>query len=142
MALGSSKPRYRRIGGSWGAFGNKANATIVTAMAGTNNDIRYRAKERGTAGNSVTVTHVVSGANTPLSVSATGNAVTVNVATNGSSAATSTAAQVIAAVNAHATAGQLVFAENAPGNDGTGVVAAMTSTAATGGSNWTIGTGR
>lgn len=142
MAIGSSKPRYRRMAGSWGAFGNKANATQTTAFAGTNNDIKITAKDRGTGGNSVRVAFVVAGASTPLSVSVSGNDITVNVATNGSSAATSTASQVVAALNAHAGASALIIAALAAGNDGTGVVAAQTITALSGGSNWTIGLGR
>lgn len=142
MAIGSSKPRFKGIAGRWGGFGNKANATLTTNLTGTNNDLKYTAKDRGTGGNAITVAYVVAGVSTALSVSVTGNAITVNVATNGSSAAVSTAAQIAAAVTAHATAGGLVQVANATGNDGTGVVTAMTATALTGGTNWTIGTSR
>jgi hypothetical protein len=61
-------------------------------------------------------------------VSVAGNAITVNSATNGASAATSTAAEVRRAVNFHATASTLVHVQYAPGNDGTGVVAALAAT--------------
>ena len=101
MALQSSK-YGRPIGGSWTGYGVHPAASLTTAIAGTNNDLKYTAVRPGVGGNSITITYVVAGANTPLSVSRSGNALTVNVATNGSSAATSTAAQVRDAVNADA----------------------------------------
>jgi hypothetical protein len=72
------------------------------------NDLTYTALIAGTAGNSITITHVVAGANTPLSVSVTGTAITVNLATSAGSAATSTATQVAAAIAASAAASALV----------------------------------
>lgn len=96
-----------------------------TNLTGTNNDLRYKADDPGTGGNATTITYVVAGNNTALSVSVAGTAITVNVATDGAGAPTSTAAQVMAAVNAHAAASALVTAFNATGNDGTGVVTAM-----------------
>jgi hypothetical protein len=142
MGIGQTGSRFRRIGGSWGGFGAKSRASLTTSMAGANNDIVYRASvdKRGTVGNAIRVAHVVAGVSTPLSVAVSGNDVTVNVATNGSSAATSTAAQVIAAIVASAPASALITAENAAGNDGTGVVAAFALTNLTGGTEWTIGT--
>lgn len=109
------------------------NATLVTAMAGANNDIKYTGKPAGTVGNSIRVAHVVAGASTPLSIGVSGNDITVNVQTNGASAAISTADQVIAAIKASAAASAKLEAERAPGNDGTGVVAAFALTNLTGG---------
>jgi hypothetical protein len=157
MAFGPRGPRYRTLptsaplrgfGGTGSRFrslgatvigGFKRNATLTTALAGTNNDLLYRAARTGAQGNDTRIRYVVSGASTPLSVSVSGNDITVNVATNGSSAATSTGAQVRDAVNGHATAGTMVRAENAPGNDGTGVVTALAFTNLAGGANHTIG---
>lgn len=117
-------------------------ASLTTAVAGANNDITYTAVEAGTVGdksglygNQITIAYVVAGASTPLSVSVTGAAITVNVATNGSSAAISTAAQVRDAVNASEAARKLVSAALAPGNDGTGVVAALSATPLAGGAD-------
>jgi hypothetical protein len=135
-------PAFRRIpnrAGRWAWGGFLSSASLVTALAGTNNDLEYRSRYKGTAANAITVAYVVAGASTPLTVSVTGNAITVNVATNGSSAATSTAAQVAAAVAASTPANALVTVANATGNDGTGVVTAMTATALTGGSDLTFG---
>lgn len=108
-------------------------ATLTTALAGANNDLTYQAVARGVAGNSITVAYVVAGASTPLTVSVTGTAITVNVATTAGSAASSTAAQVAAAVRALPAANALVEVDNAPGNDGTGVVTALSTTPLAGG---------
>jgi len=140
MALGSTK-RSRSIAGPWSGYGVHPQATLTTAIAGTNNDLKYTAVRPGVGGNSTTITYVVAGANTPLTVTRSGSAITVNVATNGSSVATSTAAQVRDAINASDEAKFLVKAENAPGNDGTGVVAALGATSLTGGDYIAIGKG-
>lgn len=141
MAIGPSGSRFRRIHSNTVLGGHKFKAALTTALAGSNNDLKFEADERGVGGNSITVAYVVSGNNTALSVSVSGSAITVNVATNGGGDPTSTAAQVRDAVNAHATASELVTASNAAGNDGTGVVAALSATALSGGTNWRIGQG-
>lgn len=71
-------------------------------------DITYTAVNQGTGGNAITVVYVVAGNNTALSVAVAGSAITVNLATNGGGAATSTAAQVQAAVAASVAASALV----------------------------------
>lgn len=107
-------------------LGNRA--TLTTAMAGANNDLLLYAKTPGTAGNSIRLALVVAGASTPLSVSVSSNDITVNVATNGASAAISTAAEVASAIRFSLTARTLVHAQVAPANDGTGVVTALAFT--------------
>lgn len=118
--------------GSGSAPGGTA-ATLTTALAGLNNDLIYTARTPGVSGNEITVTYVVAGVSTPLSVSVSGTAITVNVATDAGGNPTSTAAQVAAAIAANGDANFLVSAANAAGNDGTGVVTAMTAAALTGG---------
>jgi hypothetical protein len=108
-------------------------ASLTTAMTGTNNDITFRAQYGGTAGNSLRVRIVVAGASTPLSVSRSGNDITINSATSGASAATSTARQVIDAVNANKDIVNVLTCETAAANDGTGVVTALAFTNLTGG---------
>ncbi|MFE6256509.1 M14 family metallopeptidase [Agromyces sp. NPDC057865] len=63
-------------------------------------------------------------ANSPLSVSVNGSAIAVSLGTNAGGTATSTAAQVVAAINASPAASALVVAYTYRGNTGTGVVAA------------------
>lgn len=110
----------------WGV-GNRASLT--TALTGVNNDMTFIARKTGTAGNSIRVAIVVSGNNTPLSVAVAGNDITINSATNGSAAPTSTAIDVVTAMLASEAAKALVWTQIAvPGNDGTGVVAALALT--------------
>jgi hypothetical protein len=61
-------------------------------------------------------------ANRTLSVEVSGQDIVVNLATNASSAVTSTAAQVVSAINASAAASGLVTASLTRGNTGAGVV--------------------
>lgn len=129
----------RRISGSRYLGGFQRTATLTTALTGSNNDLVYTSKTAGTAGNSVSVRYVVAGANTALSVSVATKAITVNVATDGSSVATSTAAQVAAAIAASTPAAALVTVANAAGNDGTGVVTALSATNLAGGADWVAG---
>lgn len=87
------------------------HATLITGgTAPSNNRIMYRALAGGTGGNSIRVAHVNDGASQPLTVTDSGNDITVHLATNGSSVVTSTANDVVAAVNAHAGASALVEA--------------------------------
>lgn len=139
--IGPTGPRFRTIPGNWGTGGANSYAALTTALSGSNNDLTYAAKSRGSASNSVRVRYVVAGNSTALSVSVSSNDITVNVATDSGGAATSTAAQVRDAVNASAPASALVTASNATGNDGTGVVAALSFTALSGGAEYVIGYG-
>jgi Bacteriophage tail sheath protein len=136
----SDKSRtYRRWGGGsrgWQPFGWSAKATLTTALAGSNNDLLFTAYERGSGGNSYRIRYVVSGNNTPLTVTISDKDITVNVATNGGGTATSTAAQVKAAVNAAVPLH--VVATDAPSNDGTGVVTALAFTSLSGGSDFVL----
>ena len=131
-----------------GAFNTAISTTVanagfsVTGLAGGvllgglvvlgvdhDGDVLYTATVPGPGAQGIRVRHVVSGANTPLSVSvAVGTRdVTVNVATNGGGAATSTAADIETAVNAHVEAQDIVVAD-AQGV-GTSVTAAVAYTA-------------
>lgn len=83
------------------SFGTRATLTV--------GNIVYTARLGGTAGNAVTVTVVdPAGNNAALSVGVVGSAITVNLATDGASAPTSTGAQVLAALQASAAAMGLV----------------------------------
>lgn len=120
----------KRVQGPWRGrkfFGLGNRATLTTSIAG-NNDLLYVAKVPGTAGNAIRVRYVVSGNNTPLSVSVAGNDITVTSATNGSAAATSTAADVKKALQANAAVNALVTVSNVLGNDNSGVIAALAYT--------------
>lgn len=138
MARPAKITRWRA--GQW-LIGKYTEATLTTALTGTNNDLTYTAVANDATGNSITVAYVVAGASTPLTVAVTSNAITVNVATNSSSAAISTAKEVRDAVRAYAPARALVNADLKTGEDGTGVVTALTATALTGGAAGVLGVG-
>jgi hypothetical protein len=111
-----------------------AAAALTTALSGANNDLVFTAVTAGPEGNSIRIKYVVAGTGTPLSVEVAALDITVNVATDGGGAATSTATQVAAAIAAHPVASQLVTTANAAANNGSGVVAALSFTNLTGGS--------
>lgn len=114
----------------------KAKAEFTTLLTGTHNDLTFRAKKAGVAGNSITIEYVdPPGNNVPLSAAVVGNAITVTLATDGTSTITSTAAQVRDAINASPQAYSLVYAVLATGNDGTGLVTALAATPLAGGSD-------
>ena len=102
-------------------YRDEAEEYVVTPALGSNRDICFVSKNHAT--NKVEI--VVSGNNTPLSVSAAAPKLTINSATNGSGVATSTAAQIVAAVNADAGAFALFEARLTPGSTGAGVTGAL-----------------
>lgn len=108
-----------------------AYATMTTACTGTNNDLTFTAKASGTGGNSISVTYVNPGGAGALSVAVVGTDITVTLAYSG--AITSTAAEVKAAVEAKAEAAALVTVSYPTGNDGSGVVTAVSKTTLAGG---------
>lgn len=111
-------------------------AFLETNLTGaTNNDLRFQALQRGVLGNLISITYVVSGNNTPLGVTVSGNDINVQVATGAGGAATSTAAQVKTAVDVHPQAHLLVSVANKTGNTGAGIVAALSKTYLAGGSD-------
>lgn len=83
------------------AIGTRASLTVQ--------NIVFKARQGGTGGNSITVTYVdPAGNNAALSVGVVGTDITVNLATDGASAPTSTGAQVLAALLASAAVQALV----------------------------------
>jgi len=106
------------------------DATLTTAQ-GSNKDLVFTGVQP-MRNQTVRVRYVVAGTNTPLSVTVSGGDLTINLATNGAGAATSTASQVMAAVKASYTATALITVMLASGSDGTGVVGAMAFTALAG----------
>lgn len=103
-------------------------ATGVTGSVGSNR-IAYTALQPGTAGNSISVTLVVAGVSTPLSVAVVGTDITVNLATDATSTATSTVTQVLAAIANSAAAHALITAASVE----TGVCAAVAKVTLSGG---------
>jgi len=141
LRLGDNRKRVvRDLPGPWVTGGYANWASLTTALTGTNNDLVYTAVYGGAAGNDITITYVDPPTNNAaLGVVVTGSDIVVNLATNGSSVITSTAAQVKAAIQASTDASRLVNVANATGNDGTGVVTALAETPLAGGTDYVIG---
>lgn len=108
-------------------------ATLATGIVASNNALTYTAKTNGLAGNAITINYVVAGNTTPLTVTVTGTAIRVNVATSAAGVATSTAAQVKTAIEANVPANALVAVTHTGASTGAGVVTALAVTPLTGG---------
>ena len=121
------------VGTAPGAAGaTAARLTLGTLSAATL--MTVTADAAGPAGNAITLALVDPGvANGALTVSLTGSAVSVALATDATKAITTTAAQLVAAINAHAGAGALVTAALSGGHAGGGVVRPLAARALAGG---------
>lgn len=108
-------------------------AALTTALTGANNDLAFTADVAGPDGNDITIAYINAGASKPLVVSVVGSAISVQLATNGSSVITSTASLVLAALNASTPAAALINTALAPTNTGAGLVTALSATPLTGG---------
>ena len=115
---------------------------------GDDNALTYTAKAYGSGGNALAITYVDPGAaDQSLSVEVVGLSIIVSLATNGGAAITSTAAEVLAAINASVPAAKLVTVaidatDTGVADDGSGVVTAIASTAFTSGAGTGIGIAR
>ena len=103
-------------------------ATLSTDLTGTHNDLTFTAEAPGAEGNSVAVIYADGGTAGEEEVTVSGTAITVTL-----DAGTSSAAQVLAAFNKSGDATALATGALKAGNDGTGTVPAMNSSALTGG---------
>lgn len=106
-------------------------ATLAIDSAASDSDINVTALHAGTVGNSIRVALVANAGTNPLSVSTSGFDITVELETDAGSPV-STAAEVVAAIEAYLPAAALIEAEVV--GSGTGVVDAMSITALSGGS--------
>ena len=99
-----------------------------TSLTGSNNDIAWIATTPGASSLSIEYLDP-SAASASLSVAYATNTVTVNLATNASSAITTTANDIIAAVRASTAVSKYVYPVLVAANTGAGVVTAMSSQA-------------
>jgi hypothetical protein len=120
------------VGGIEIAVPGDVKASLAINMTNALADLTYTAVTSGSRGNSITVAHINPAANNQtLAVTVVSEAITISLATGAGGAITSTAAQVAAAVNAHAS---LLVTASAEGN-GSGIVNAVAATNLAGGSN-------
>ncbi len=118
---------------------DKVAAKLVTGVVDDDNAILWTAKVPGTAGESIKVQLLdPAQASQDLAVSVSGDTIVVSLKTGSGSAIESTANEVIAAINAHLVANQLVTAASAGASTGVGVVAAVAATALDEGADWNV----
>jgi hypothetical protein len=104
-------------------------AALTTNLSGTNNDLVFTARAQGSPGAAVSIEYLNPGtANQSLAITVTGYAISISLATDATPVVTTTAAQISALIANSPAARALVTVANAAGNDGTGVVTAMTKT--------------
>lgn len=103
-------------------------ATLTTGVADTDR-IVWTAKAPGLVGNEITIALIKPGVDMPLSVEVAGQAITVQLETDGSGAVSCTTAQLIAAITEHAAASALVQAASTD----SGVVTPLAATHLIGG---------
>lgn len=109
-------------------------ATLTTSLTGSNNDIVFTSNDPA-YGNSLSVTYRDPSANNATLSVVVNNSynVVVNLATGSGGAITTIASDIVSAINSNGTqANALLWATNAAGNNGTGVVTAMSQTSLTG----------
>jgi hypothetical protein len=107
------------------ARGAGVQASLNTGVVGNNNAITWTAKLAGTAGNAIEVALIdPAGNDQPLEVKLVNDEIRVYLATSGAGAITSTAAQVIAAVNDTLLVKDLVEAANTGASTGAAAVVA------------------
>lgn len=104
-------------------------AKLETAMTGDNNDVMLTAKADGTAGADISLTLMDPAGNSKeLSVGVSGKDIVASLATSSSGAITTTASELIAAINGNADAAALVTASLKGSDTGAGVVTALAKT--------------
>lgn len=113
-----------RVAGADGRVAAIDAPTASTGSAGSNNAIDFALRQPLAGNGSAGVAIVVSGDNTPLSASVEGSTLRIHAATSGAGAATSTASEVVAFVNADPLASSIVAASHGAGSTGAGIVAA------------------
>jgi len=100
-----------------------AVATLSMGLVASNNALTFDALGMGASGNAISVLLRNPQANlSPLVVSVSGTVITVDLATDATGLVVSTAAQVLAAIAAHALASLLVVVSHTTGSTGVGIV--------------------
>jgi hypothetical protein len=116
-------------------------ATLTTALAGTQDDLKFTARLTGVTGNDISMEYVKPGSTTLLSIAVTTHAIVVTLATTGSTCTTTGALLREALFADVAVMALLSNIEYAAGNDGTGLLRALAHThlaGATGDASFTV----
>jgi len=119
--------------------GGAVAASLATGVVGNNNALTFTAKEAGAVGNDISIQLIdPAGNNGALSVDVVGRDILVTCATDGASAIASTAADIIAAIEA-SPAADLVTVDNTGASTGAALVVAVAKTDLAGGTNASVG---
>jgi hypothetical protein len=120
-----------------------ATATLSQGNAVSHDAVVYTAVATGPDGNDVTIAYTAASASQALVVQVVGSAIEVQLATDAGGSPTSTAADIVAAVNGDAAASALVMAALPGADPGTGIPTLVGPTHLAGGSAtlpiWTFG---
>lgn len=112
----------------------EVKATLASGVVASNNAITFTSKLLGVLGNAISIKFVDPKANSAaLSVSVSGQDITVNLATSAGGAITTTATLLMAAIAGNTAANALVSAASTGASTGAGVVAAQSMTYLSGG---------
>lgn len=124
-----------------GAPDDGVKATLSTALAGDNNDLDFTAVAAGVEGNDIEIEYEdPAAADAVLAVTVTGTLIKVSLATDGDELITTTASEIITAIEADAEAAALVTVALKGADTGAGVVTALASTALATGAGTGVGT--
>ncbi len=126
------EPLLPNASGQAEGFFTTVDSSLTTAK-GSNKDLTFTSRVLGVAGDDISVECVVSGNDTPLSISVAASDITINSATDGSGNATSTAREIRDALEADEDAMALIKVALASGSDGSGVFGALAHTHLAGG---------
>jgi hypothetical protein len=128
-----------------GAPVSAVRATVDINPTGDDNGLTFTARQYGAGGNRISVQYLDPAANdAALSVSVSGLAIVVSLATGEAGAITSTAAEILAAIEASQAATEIVAvaidaADSGEGDDGSGIVTEMARTHLADGAGTAIG---
>jgi hypothetical protein len=116
-----------------------AQASLVVAPGGTNDQLTFTAVPYGAAGNDISIEYVDPVADdAELTVVVDGNSIVFNLATDSGGVITTTADDIKTALLASAEASALVTAADSGGDDGSGVVDAVAADVTAGGAGNTL----
>jgi len=114
------------VSGKYEQYDGGVKASLITALAGDNNDLKWEWNEPGTHGNDISVKYTDPSANDQaLSITFDGRVIDVSLATGAAGAITTTAAEIKAAIAKHDLLKDKVTVTDAADNNGTGVVTAL-----------------
>lgn len=116
-----------------------AQATLVVAPGGTNDELTFTAVPYGAAGNDISIEYLdPETEDAELAISVSGNVIVFSLATDSNGDITTTADELKTALLADADASALVTAADSGGDDGSGVLAAVAADVTAGGAGRTL----